>query len=131
MEGVSRLSTRRINMWKAVTEPFQNINFIFPTKQKAISKMVELCKKDSNIKTMIVFGSSTMARCNLWSDIDIYFEFEKEPYRYPCIKDKKTVFDKFNNFSLSEEFKKQILKEGVIVYEKKPNISHFIGYGKK
>ena len=85
-----------------------------------------LCKRQ-NIKRVIVFGSSTMARCNLWSDIDIYFEFDKEPFRYPCIKDPNEVFDKFNNFSLSQEFKDMIYEEGVIVYEREPSLSILIG----
>jgi predicted nucleotidyltransferase len=114
-------------MWKSVTTPYQNINCIFPTKQKPIGKMVSLCVKDKNIKRVIVFGSSTMARCNLWSDIDIYFEFDKEPFRYPCIKDPNEVFDKFNNFSLSQEFKDMIYEEGVIVYEREPSLSILIG----
>ena len=106
-------------MWRAVAKPyFYNINKIFPTKQKYVSKLVEECKKDPNVKRVIIFGSAVLARCNLWSDIDVYFEFEKPPTNYPTIGEQKQVFDKFCNFGVSETFLDEITKKGVVVYER-------------
>lgn len=116
-------------MWIATTEPYQNINFIFPTKQKAVGKIVRRSREDENIRRVTVFGSATMNRCNLWSDIDLFFEFYREPFRYPSTRGIEEVFDKFNNFSVSKEFWEEIKKDGVIVYERHPEPSHFIGYG--
>ena len=105
-------------MWLAVTKPFKNINKIFPTKQKDIRQMVEVCKKDKNIKKIIIFGSSITSLCNPWSDIDIYFEFKKEPNSYPSISSNVAVFDKWDNFNVDDNLLKEITKNGVIVYER-------------
>ena len=61
-------------MWGVFAKPFQNIEKIFPTKQKAVSQMVDLCRTIPNIRKVIVFGSAVTAGCNPWSDIDIYCE---------------------------------------------------------
>lgn len=105
-------------LWNAVAKPFLNINRIFPTKQKYVARMVDEVKKDPNIKKVIVFGSAVLARCNLWSDIDIFFECEEEPIRLPSIKDSGQAFDKFTNFGISDEFLDEIIKKGVTVYER-------------
>ena len=105
-------------MWKAVAKRFKNINYIFPTKQKYIAELVEKCKRDRNIKKLIVFGSAVTGRCNIWSDIDLYYEFDEEPKKYPFIDSNHQVFDNFSNFSVSEEFYKEICRKGVIVYER-------------
>ncbi len=104
-------------MWLAMTKPFKNINFIFPTKQPDVIKMIDVCQKDNNIKKIVIFGSSTTSLCNPWSDIDIYFEFKKEPNSYPSIKSKTAVFDKCDNFNVDDALLEEINKKGVIVYE--------------
>ena len=105
-----------ITMWLAVTKPFKNINRIFPTQQADIQKMIEVCKNDKNIKKIIIFGSSVTSECNPWSDIDIYFEFKKEPQMYPTIGSSTAVFDKWDNFNVSKELMKEINDKGVVVY---------------
>ena len=103
-------------MWNAVTEPFRNIHRIFPLKQKAVRDLIEVCRQDSNIKKIIIFGSSTTAACNPWSDIDVYFEMEHKPKHYPVIGNTKQSFDKWCNFTVSEELLEEINKKGVVVY---------------
>lgn len=105
------------NMWKAVADKFWNINLIFPTKQKDVSDLVKMCRQDKNIKRAIVFGSAVTPRCNVWSDIDVYFEFHKEPWKYPILGKATQAIDKFCNFSVSDEFRNEILSKGVVVYE--------------
>ena len=104
-------------MWNAVTKPFQNIHRIFPLKQKAVYDLIEVCRKDSNIKKIIVFGSSTTAACNPWSDIDVYFEMDKMPQHYPIVGNPQHNFDKWCNFTASEKLLNEINKKGVVVYE--------------
>ena len=104
-------------MWKAVADKFRNINLIFPTKQKAVSDIVKMCRADKNIHRVIVFGSAVTPRCNLWSDIDIYFEFRRNPWKYPILGNAAQSLDKFCNFSVSKDFQKEIISKGVVVYE--------------
>jgi len=66
----------------------------------------------------VVFGSALLARCNLWSDIDVYFECQSEPQRLPSIVSERQAFDKFSNFTVSETFRRTILQDGVVVYER-------------
>jgi len=72
-----------MGIWKAFAKPYKNINHIFPTKQKDVGEMVDVCKKDKNIQRIIVFGSSVTPLCNPWSDIDIYFEMKKPSPNFP------------------------------------------------
>ena len=92
-------------MWKAVANPFYNINRIFPTKQKYVSALLDECRKDPNIRRVVVFGSALLARCNLWQ-------------RLPSIVSERQAFDKFSNFTVSEAFRRTILQDGVVVYER-------------
>ena len=105
-------------MWKAVAKPFYNINRIFPTKQRYVAALLDECKKDPNIQRVVVFGSALLAGCNLWSDIDVYFECREEPRRLPSVLSDTQAFDKFSNFNVSEAFQRAILKDVVVVYER-------------
>ena len=49
----------------------------------------------------------------LWSDIDIYFEMKEPPQRYPSIGSHTAVFDKWDNFSVDENLKREIDEKGV------------------
>jgi len=69
-------------------------------------------------RSVVVFGSALLARCNLWSDIDVYFECQSEPQRLPSIVSERQAFDKFSNFTVSEAFRRTILQDGVVVYER-------------
>lgn len=103
-------------MWNAVTKPFRNIHRIFPLKQKAVYDLIEVCRQDSNIKKIIIFGSSITAACNPWSDIDVYFEMEKMPKHFPVVGNHEQSFDKWCNFTVSDELLHEINKKGVVVY---------------
>ena len=104
-------------MWKVFDDSFDNAELIFPTKQRAVGKMVEVCRKDSNVKRVIVFGSAVTSACNPWSDIDIFFDLERDVSVFPSTHD-KTVYDKWNNFNASDELLKEILENGVVVYDR-------------
>ncbi len=105
-------------MWRAFGKPFLNIKKIFPTKQKYMAQMIDVCKNNPNVKKFIIFGSSITAGCNPWSDIDIYFEMENEPHAYPTIANHKQAFDKWSNFTASGDLLNEIQKNGVVVYER-------------
>jgi len=97
---------------------FLNARRIFPTKQKYVADMVEVCKQDKNVKKAIVFGSSVTAACNPWSDIDIYFEHDEEQTNLPTYPSHTAIWDKWTNFSASSKMLNQIERNGVTVYER-------------
>ncbi len=47
------------------------LKYIFPSKQKAVSKAIELASEDKRIKRLIVFGSAVTMNCGSSSDVDI------------------------------------------------------------
>ncbi len=103
---------------QCIPHGFKNVNHIFPTQQADVKKMIDICKDDKNIKKIIIFGSSVTSRCNPWSDIDIYFEFKKEPNKYPSTASSTAIFDKWDNFNVNNELMREISKNGVVVYER-------------
>lgn len=105
-------------MWKLVSKNFLNARHIFPTKQKHVADMVEVCRHDPNVKKAIVFGSSVTSACNPWSDIDIYFELDEQKPKLPTYPSQTVVWDKWTNFSVSPELLSEILEKGVTVYER-------------
>ncbi|MBQ7474844.1 MAG: nucleotidyltransferase domain-containing protein [Clostridia bacterium] len=58
-------------MFPTVTVGDDAIKHVFPTKQKAAQKAIDLAKEDERIKRLIVFGSAVTMRCGMMSDIDI------------------------------------------------------------
>ena len=105
-------------MWKVVDETFTNAERIFPTKQRYVKKMIDACRNDANIKKILAFGSAVTAGCNPWSDIDIYFEMAHDVTNLPVCDAGQAVFDKWTNFSVSEELLAEIKAKGVTVYER-------------
>lgn len=103
-------------MWKAVTKPFMNIEKINPQQQPAVAKMVELCKKDPNIKKAVIFGSSVREDCRPDSDIDIYYEFVGEKTKWPHYSGLDN-WDKWDNFTVNRELFYEIFRTGITVYE--------------
>lgn len=108
-----------MGLWKAFAKPYKNINRIFPTKQKDVGEMVEVCKKDENIQKVIVFGSSVTPLCNPWSDIDIYFEMKEPRSNFPSTGSRTAIFDKWDNFSVDDDLMHEIATKGVVVYERR------------
>ncbi len=105
-------------MWKIVSEPFKNAQYIFPTKQRDVFHMIGQCKKDPNVKKAVIFGSSVTASCNPWSDVDVYFELNEDTGKLPVCAPAKSAFDKWSNFSVSKELLEEINEKGVTVYER-------------
>lgn len=97
---------------------FDNIKLIFPLKQKAVYEMIQVCKNDKNVKKIIIFGSSVTGACNPWSDIDIYFELENPVNKLSFAKNNNQAWDRWSNFSVNDNLKNEILKTGVVVYDR-------------
>ena len=54
-----------------VTQGDESIRYVFPAKQKAAQKAIDLAKTDGRIRRLIVFGSAVTMRCGITSDLDI------------------------------------------------------------
>lgn len=52
-------------------EGAEELKYIFPSKQKAVQKAIELAAADSRIKRLIIFGSAATMNCGEFSDVDI------------------------------------------------------------
>lgn len=104
-------------MWKIVSDEFLNADRIFPTQQKDVKKLIDVCSRDSNIRKIIIFGSSVTSACNPWSDIDVYFELRHDK-KLPVIHNQEAVYDKWSNFTVDSVLLQEILKTGVVVYER-------------
>ncbi len=74
--GVTILKTtvsaeKKTRVFPVVTSGDDTIKYVFPTKQRAAQKAIDLAKEDERIKRLIVFGSAVTMRCGMISDIDI------------------------------------------------------------
>ncbi len=102
--------------WKVcIKEPFVNCKHIYPIQQKKVKSMLDVLEKSNNVNKVIVFGSSTENRCHIWSDVDIYADLkENEHFDFDVNFD----YDFWTNFKVDDNLKHEILKTGVVVYER-------------
>lgn len=106
-------------MWNVFSDYFMNAEKIFPTQQKDVYRIINEAKKYPETEKIIVFGSSVTSACNPWSDIDIYFQLSSPVICYNVVsKDVEAPVDKWDNFTVSDELYKEILENGVVVYER-------------
>lgn len=97
-------------------EKYNNIDRIHPLKQKEVGEIVAAADNDSNVKLVVVFGSSADFRCNSNSDIDVYIErFEDKPLKKAIVASEVDYI-----FDLDHESKlfKEIEKTGIVVFER-------------
>lgn len=101
-------------MWKVCSEPFKNVELIFPTQQKDVYNFIELNKE--HCKKIVIFGSSVTSLCNPWSDIDVYVELLTETkIRKPKCD---ILFDVWDSTQVDDRLLAEIERTGVIVYER-------------
>ena len=104
--------------WKCITEEhFDNQQYVFPTQQADVLRLVQGAKNDSNVKRIIIFGSSVTAQCNPWSDIDVYFE-ENDDLQHFSFKGLEAPVDFWTNFTVDELLLAEIEAKGVCVYSR-------------
>lgn len=105
-------------MWKiCVSEPFENCERIFPTKQKYVKEIIDALQEDAAVQRVVIFGSAVTSACNPWSDIDMYIEqSENKKVSLPPVK---TDLDVWTNYTADETLLREIVKKGVTVYERR------------
>ena len=111
-------------------DSFQNVNKIHPLKQKIVKSIVDVAKKDINVKRLIIFGSSIRYDCDIFSDLDICIDWLKPCYDEDGVLHSFTCNMRKNisaitcgqadvvnyNYLDGTEIKKAV-NEGVIVYD--------------
>lgn len=58
-------------MWRAFGKPFLNINKIFPTKQKYVAQMIDVCKNNPNVKKLL-FSEAVLRLAVIHGAISIF-----------------------------------------------------------
>lgn len=103
----------------------KELKYIFPSKQRAVQKAIELARSDSRILRMIVFGSAVTMRCGDTSDIDIALDAPGLDFEgfvklaHPFLSEIPSEVDLIHyNDIHSELLKEEIDKKGVCVYAK-------------
>ncbi len=99
------------------------LKYIFPSKQRAVQKAIELAESDSRINKIIIFGSAVTRQCGIFSDVDIALITDKldddefDAVAGPFFKEVPSELDivDYNNIS-SKLLKKEIDENGVCVY---------------
>ena len=99
-----------------IKDEFLNCDKIFPIQQRKVAEILDNIKNNKNVVKVIVFGSSVTYQCHQGSDVDIYFELQENVN--PLIKSYNFDYDYWDNFSVDERLYLEIMKKGVIVYER-------------
>lgn len=101
----------------------KNIRHIYPLKQREVSEIYHAVKNRSEVKRVIVFGSSVTAKCHVGSDLDICIDADVSDGMklYDLQKEIGTICDwncdivMYSN--LGSRLKETVEKKGVVIYE--------------
>lgn len=108
-------------------EGADELKYIFPSKQLAAQKAIEIAKADSRIKRLIVFGSAVTMNCGVYSDIDVAVELnvdsEKSDVFYdvirPFYQQVPSEIDIINYDAISNQsLKNEIDTKGVVLWSR-------------
>lgn len=94
---------------------FKQANQIHPMQQRDVQSIITLSEEDSNIKKIIIFGSSLSKLCNPWSDLDIYLELKTPANMSKLQLNVETPLDIWTNFTVDTNLLNEI-EMGVKVY---------------
>lgn len=99
-----------------IPDPFPNCEKVFPVQQRKVRELIDRYSVIPQVQRIILFGSSVTTHCNMWSDVDLYVDLSedvrllKRGFDFDC--------DLWTTYTADENLKKEILRTGVIVYEK-------------
>lgn len=106
--------------WKIYSDSFMNAEYIHPLYQKYIAEFIKYTVPQG-VDRIIIFGSVARQEQGLNSDLDIYVESNKV-VSAPAISPNFWV-DIIQSSYAGDELKINIMKEGIVVYEKSGVIS--------
>lgn len=101
---------------------FKYANRIHPLMQKRVALLLDALSVDTNIKRIILFGSSLEFRCDSHSDIDLYIEKADTKKKLPHLPVLDCEVDIISNLSPSSSLYKEIDKTGLLLYERGSNV---------
>ncbi len=102
----------------------EELKYIFPSKQKAVSKAIELASGDKRIKRLIVFGSAVTMDCGSTSDVDIAIDVpditndDFAKLARPFYIEIPSEVDVIHYNNIQSEMLKGEVEKGVCVYAK-------------
>ena len=103
-------------------EGAEELKYIFPSKQKAVQKAIELAAVDSRIERLIIFGSAITMKCGIGSDIDIALDVPDMDFDdfaklvRPFYSDIPSEVDVIHYNDIHSELLKREIDKGVCVY---------------
>ena len=100
-----------------------SLQYVFPAKQKAAQKAIDLAKADRRIRRLILFGSALTLNCGMNSDIDLAIdapdvseeEFPDVAHDFFLQVDSEIDLVHYNKIH-SELLKSEIDQKGVNIY---------------
>ena len=99
-----------------IKELFMNCEYIYPIQQRKVKEFIEYFKTNKNVKRIIIFGSSITRACHIGSDVDIYVQLKKKEKIINKYFD--FLYDLWTNFTVDEKLENEIIKNGIVVYER-------------
>ena len=98
---------------------FINAEYIHPLKQDLVQAFQDDFKRDSNIKAVIVFGSSVEFRCNSYSDLDLCIERYDTDQSFHCLANiHGEEVDVVYADRIGHQLRAEIEKHGIVVYDR-------------
>lgn len=109
------------NMWdfplmEGIT--FQNANRVHPLMQGRMEKLIRELEKDTNIRRLILYGSSLEFRCDSASDIDLYIEKCDPEKKLNDLPELDCEIDIITNLPPDSRLYQKIEQTGLLLFER-------------
>ena len=97
-----------------------NLAYIHPLNRNPVKELAGYLAQNPHVQRIIIFGSSVTSRCHNDSDVDIYVELSvnKKETEHLINRLFDFPYDLWTNDTVDDRLKEEILKTGVIVYER-------------
>lgn len=97
---------------------FHNANRVHPLMQHRVEKIIHETLKDSNIRRLVLYGSSLEFRCSSSSDIDLYIEKYDPDKKLAFFPDLDCETDIITNLSSNHKLYQVIEQTGLLLFER-------------
>lgn len=101
---------------------FQDANRVHPLMQGRVEKLLHALVKDSNIRRVVLFGSSLEFRCSSFSDIDLYIEKYDLDKKLEYIPELDCEVDIVTNLPPQNRLFLEIERTGLLLFERWENV---------
>lgn len=97
---------------------FRDANRVHPLMQGRVEKLLHALAKDSNIRRVVLFGSSLEFRCSSSSDIDLYIEKYDPEKKLQYFPELDCEVDIVTNLSPDHRLYREIERTGFVLFER-------------